>query len=176
MAVLAAALVLAEGDEFLLAGQRVEYLLWLYRRWSSKEEMLTDLIRQAVEDTLPPIPDTGALRSDLLQLLTILRGQLANPVVRDIGTGLLAEARHTTALADVLYTSVAAPRRATARRILQAAIDRGELSTRLDLELASDLLIAPLGFRILIMNGNSDDDYLETLSASIEAAIKAAVR
>jgi hypothetical protein len=81
-----------------------------------------------------------------------MRTQLANPVVSSIGPGLLAEARHAGALADVLCTSVAAPRR------------------------AADLLIAHLGFRMLIMDGNSDDEYLDILTAAIEAALKAAVR
>jgi AcrR family transcriptional regulator len=148
----------------------------LYRRWSSKQEMLAELIRQAVEDTLPPNPDTGALRTDLRELLRTMRAQLANPMVASIGPGLFAEAHHTSALADVLHASVAAPRRAAARAMLQAAIDRGELPAQLDLELAADLLIAPLGFRMLVMNGISDDDYLDTLTAALEAALKAAAR
>jgi AcrR family transcriptional regulator len=148
----------------------------LYRRWPSKQEMLTELIRKAVEDTLPPTPTTGALHADLREFLGTLRGQLANPAVTSIGPGLLAEVRHTGALADVMHTCVAAPRRAAARAMFQAAIDRGELPALLDLELAADLLIAPLGFRMLIMNGTSDDEYLDTLTTAIEAALKAAVR
>jgi AcrR family transcriptional regulator len=148
----------------------------LYRRWPSKEEMLTELIRQAVEDTLPPPPSTGALRTDLRELLGAIRAQLGNPIVSSIGPGLLAEARHASALADVLYTSVAAPRRAAARTMLQAAIGRGELPAQLDLELAADFLIAPLAFRMLIMNGTSDDNYLDTLTTALEAALKAAAR
>src|ERR1700749_1860282 len=62
----------------------------LYRRWSSKQEMLEELIRAAVEDTLPPIPDTGALRTDLRELLGTYRGQLAHPVVSSVGPALLA--------------------------------------------------------------------------------------
>jgi AcrR family transcriptional regulator len=148
----------------------------LYRRWSSKEEMLTELIRQAVEDTLPPLPATGAFHTDLRELLGTLRGQLANPAVRGIGPGLLAEATHTSALEEVLRTSVAAPRRVAARALFQAAIDRGELPARLDMELAMDLIIAPLGFRMLVMGGESDEEYLETLTNAIEAALRAAVR
>ena len=89
----------------------------LYRRWSSKQEMLCELIRTAVEDTLPPRPETGALHSDLR-----------------------------------------------------------ELPARLDMELAPDLLIAPLVFRMLIMDGESGEEYLETLTTAIEAALKAATR
>jgi AcrR family transcriptional regulator len=148
----------------------------LYRRWPSKQEMLTELIRNAVQDTLPRTPATGALHTDLREFVATIRNQLTNPVVAGIGPGLLAEARRTTALADVWHTSVAAPRRAAARAMLQAAIDRGELPAPLDLELAIDLLIAPLVFRILIMDGDNDDEYLDTLTTMIEAALKADVR
>jgi AcrR family transcriptional regulator len=148
----------------------------LYRRWSSKEEMLTELIRDAVKDALPPIPATGALHSDLREILGAVRGQLADPLVSRIGPGLLAEGGRSGALADLLRTAVAAPRRAAARMVLQAAIDRGELPVALDLELGLDLLIAPLGFRMLIMHGPSDDEYLQTLTSAVEAALKVAIR
>ena len=148
----------------------------LYRRWPSKEQMLTELILKAVQAALPPMPATGALRTDLREFLTTLHGQLANPMLINIGPALLAEARHTAGLAEVLRTSVAEPRRAAAHAMLQAAIDRGELSAALDRELAADLLIAPLGFRMLVMDGDSDDAYLDTLTTVLEAALKAAVR
>lgn len=148
----------------------------LYRRWSSKEDMLTELIRDAVTGALPPPPATGALHSDLRELLDSIRGQLANPLVSRIGLGLLSDAGRSSALEEVLYTGVAVPRRAAARAVLEAAIDRGELPDRLDLELGMDLLIAPLGFRMLIMRGDIDDAYLETLTCAVEAALRAAVR
>jgi AcrR family transcriptional regulator len=147
----------------------------LYRRWSSKQEMLGELIRTAVEDTLPPTPATGALRTDLRELLDTYRGQLAHPVVGNVALGLLAEVRRTGELAGVLRHSVATPRRAAAQTVLRAAIDRGELPALLDVELALDLLIAPLIFRMLIMDGRSDDEYLDTLTAATEAALRAAV-
>jgi AcrR family transcriptional regulator len=145
----------------------------LYRRWSSKQEMLSELIRTAVEDTLPPTPATGALRSDLREYLGTIRAQLAHPVVGSVGPGLLAEVRHTGELAEVLSSSVAAPRRAAARAMLEAAVDRGELPAGLDRELALDLLIAPMVFRVLIMGGESDDRYLDTLTSALEAALGA---
>lgn len=148
----------------------------LYRRWSSKEDMLTELIREAVTDALPPTPNTGALRGDLRALLDSYRADLSNPMISRIGLGLVAEAGRLGALEEVLRTGVAVPRRAVARTVLQAAIDRGELPDRLDLELGADLLIAPLGFRMLIVRGESDDDYLETLTNAIAAALRAAVR
>ncbi|WP_123979197.1 MULTISPECIES: TetR/AcrR family transcriptional regulator [Streptomyces] len=148
----------------------------LYRRWPSKQAMVTELIRSKVTDALPPTPATGALHTDLRELLATFRGQLANPLLARIAAGLLAEAAHDQALAEGLDAGVTAPRRAAARAILQGAIDRGELPTGLDLDLGTDLLIAPLAFRVLVIQGSSDDEYLETLTNAIEAALRAAVR
>jgi AcrR family transcriptional regulator len=148
----------------------------LYRRWPSKQAMLTELIRDKVAGALPPTPATGALHTDLRELLATFRSQLASPLTIRIGPGLLAEASHDSALAEVLSTGVTAPRRTAVRAILQGAIDRGELPPALDTELATDLLIAPLAFRMLVIQGRSDDDYLEALTRATEAALKAAVR
>lgn len=148
----------------------------LYRRWPSKQAMVTELIHSKVTDALPPTPATGALHTDLRELLATFRSQLANPLLARIAAGLLAEAGHDDALAEGLYTGVTAPRRAAARAILQGAIDRGELPPGLDLDLGTDLLIAPLAFRVLVIQGRSDDEYLETLTNAIEAALRAAVR
>lgn len=146
----------------------------LYRRWPSKQAMITELIHEKVAGSLPRTPATGALRSDLRELLATFRGQLADPLLARIGTELLAESRHDSVLAEVLRTEVSTPRREAARAILRDAIDRGELPSALDLELGVDLLIAPLVFRVLLMQGREDDDYLETLTAATEAALKAA--
>ncbi|WP_410594257.1 TetR/AcrR family transcriptional regulator [Amycolatopsis sp. lyj-23] len=145
----------------------------LYRRWRSKQAMLAELIRAKVAGALPPTPDTGALRTDLRELFATFRGQLANPLITRIGAGLLAEAEHDANLAEVLRTGVAEPRRAAARAILQNAVDRGELPAGLDLELGTDLLIAPLAFRMLVTRGPSGDEYLEALTRAVEAALTA---
>jgi AcrR family transcriptional regulator len=146
----------------------------LYRRWPSKLAMVTELIHTRVIEELPLPPATGALHADLRGLLGAFRDQLANPLIARIAPWLLAEASHDSALAEVIYDEAAAPRRAAARKILQGAIDRGELPSGLDLELGTDLLIAPLAFRTLVMRGRSDDEYLDMLTSATEAALKAA--
>ncbi|OIK06332.1 TetR/AcrR family transcriptional regulator [Streptomyces monashensis] len=148
----------------------------LYRRWPSKQAMVTELIGSRVSEALPPTPATGALHTDLRELLATFRDQLAHPLLARIAAALFAEASHDGALAEGLHTGVTAPRREAARTILQDAIDRGELPPELDLDLGIDLLIAPLAFRVLVIQGRSDDEYLETLTNAIEAALKAAVR
>ncbi|QKV74101.1 TetR/AcrR family transcriptional regulator [Amycolatopsis sp. Hca4] len=144
----------------------------LYRRWRSKQAMLAELIRDKVADALPPTPDTGALRTDLRDLFATFRAQLTHPLITRIGAGLLAEAEHDATLAEVLQTGVAEPRRAAARAILCAAIDRGELPSGVELELGTDLLIAPLAFRALVLKRPIEDEYLDALTRAIEAALK----
>jgi AcrR family transcriptional regulator len=148
----------------------------LYRRWPSKSAMLTETIRGTIADTIPPVPDTGDLRGDLRELLATYRSQLANPLLAQVAPGLWAEAVHDPSLEVMLQTEIAAPRRAAARAILQAAIERGDLPRGLDLEIGTDLLLAPLAFRILVIKGHSDDAYLETLTDAVGAALGAAVR
>ena len=145
----------------------------LYRRWKSKEAMLTDLIGQVVRSNLPPVPDTGSLPSDLRQMLGAIREQLSDPLVARIGPGLLAEAADS-ALGLALRREIAVPRRAAALTMLKAATERGELPADLDVELAMDLLIAPLAFRLMVMDGPASDAYLDRLARSIEAALHAA--
>ncbi|MEU8718654.1 TetR/AcrR family transcriptional regulator [Streptomyces sp. NPDC048663] len=145
----------------------------LYRRWPSKQTMLAELIRDKVTEALPPMPATSALSTDLRELLVTLRDQLSHPLVTRIGTGLLAEATHDATLDDLLQNEVAAPRRAAAHAILQNAITRGELPPNLNMEMGIDLLIAPLAFRMLMLKSPIDDQYIETLTRSIEAALKA---
>lgn len=148
----------------------------LYRRWPSKQAMVAELIRDKVAGALPPVPDTGALHTDLRELFATYRGQLTGPLLIPIAAGLFAEASHDATLKEMILTQVAAPRRAAAEAVLQGAIDRGELPPELDRQLASDLLIAPIGFRMLVMQGSSDDEYLDTLTNAVEAALKAAAR
>ena len=145
----------------------------LYRRWPGKQAMLTDLIRDQVAEALPPEPSTGALHGDLREMLAAFRGQLSDPFVAAVGLGLLAESRHDDALAEMLQNAVATPRRAAARAVLQSAIGRGQLPVGLDLDIGLDLLIAPLGFRILVTGGDTGDQYLDTLAHALEAALRA---
>lgn len=149
----------------------------LYRRWPSKQAMLTELIRNRAGDVLLPEPATGALRGDLRELLTAIRDQLVSPFVARVGLGLLAEARHDDALAEVLRVSVSAPRREVVHAVLQRAVDRGELPPGFDLQLGIDFVIAPLALRILVIqDSSSDDEYLEMLTNAIESALKACAR
>ena len=145
----------------------------LYRRWHSKEAMLIDLVARAVRDHALIQPDTGTLRGDVEAYIGATARQLSDPLVARIAPDFLGESARNPALAAVLREVIATPRRETADALLSRAIRRGELPADLDHELALDLLVAPLGFRLLISPAPVDDDYLPRLAHATVAALKA---
>ncbi len=99
----------------------------LYRRWPSK----LDLVVAAVRSAGPPpeldrLPDTGSLRGDLLAVID--SPWLGGPErrARLVG-GLVAAARSSAVLADVVRTAVTEPYASVYERLLRRALDRGEV-------------------------------------------------
>jgi len=148
----------------------------LYRRWDSKDAMLIDLVARAVRGSALIQADTGSLRGDVEAHLVATLNQLSGRLVSRIAPDFLAESPRNPALAAALREVIATPRRQSSDAILSRAIDRGELPADLDHDLALDLLMAPLGFRLLVSRGVIDDDYLRRLTDVTVAALKASRR
>ncbi|WP_190191582.1 TetR/AcrR family transcriptional regulator [Streptomyces minutiscleroticus] len=137
----------------------------LYRRWTSKEAMLLDLVTRLVRQEVPTAPDTGTLPGDVRGFFDVATTHSADPRVVRIAADLLGESARNPALAESLRIAVLAPRREAAAAILRRAVDRGELPTALDRELGTDLLISPLLLRLLIPGAPPvDEAYLDTLT------------
>lgn len=104
----------------------------IYRRWSSKAEMVFDLaIHRA--DSAPPI-DTGALATDVRALAERAISLVASDPGRGILPGLLADMAGTAELAGRLREAFVAPARDDIAAILGRALDRGELTDIGDVE------------------------------------------
>ena len=146
----------------------------LYRRWDSKDAMLTDLVARAVREHALIHADTGTLHGDVEAYIRTTFSELSNPLVSRIAPDFLAESPRNPALAAALREVIATPRREIGDAMLSRAIDRGELPADLDHDLALDLLVAPLGFRLLVTRGTVDDGYLDRLSRATVAALAAA--
>ncbi|MER7765598.1 TetR-like C-terminal domain-containing protein [Kitasatospora sp. NPDC096140] len=144
----------------------------IYRRWSSKLDMTLALVRAvAVDDS--EIKDTGTLRGDVLAFLTDNARALRHPLPSRIIPDLLAEAGRNPELAQVLLTAVRDTRRGNASRLLERAVERGELPPGTDLELALDLLAGPLYWRLAVVHTPTAPDYLERLTDKLLAAFAA---
>ena len=124
----------------------------LYRRYGSKQELVTDAIRHLNQplDT----PDTGTVREDILAVArSVMAGaervQFASFVPR-----LLAEAAGDTEMHAIFYENLVAPRRAVMGDVLRRGVERGELHADLDVELAIDIVTGPWVYRLLISGGD----------------------
>ncbi|MEN8160499.1 MAG: TetR/AcrR family transcriptional regulator [Myxococcota bacterium] len=116
----------------------------IYRRWPSKLPLVVDAFRE-----LPAFTDvdTGSLAGDLKAMLTqYLRNFLATPLVT-VYPSLAAERRHNPELGELL-DPLLRDRRRPLGAALRRAVERGELASDLDLELASDLIVGPIAVRL----------------------------
>lgn len=147
----------------------------LYRRWPAKRDMVVTVIS---EYSVPraEIPDTGSLRGDLLATLHAIHEWLAHPRTVTIMPDLTAEAARNPALAEAMRDAVGEPRRALGAATLRRAVERGELPTDLDVELALDLVAAPIYWRANVRGVPVTAAYLEDLADHLLRALGADVR
>jgi hypothetical protein len=94
-------------------------------------------------------------------------------LARTIIPDMLAEAARNQELAAALGPSLREPRRAKASELFERAIQRGELPSDTDVDLAMDLLAGPLYWRLAVMQVDVSDDYCDKLANLIVTAIAA---
>lgn len=138
----------------------------IYRRWSSKEELVRDAIVFLGSEFHPP--DTGSFRGDYEAITTLLLASAKRMGAATLMPRLLAEAVNDAELHAIFTTNLVEPRRAALREVLARAVKRGELRDDVDLELAIDLLAGPIVYRLLITAGDIDqmfsiDDLLDAV-------------
>ncbi|NUT33304.1 MAG: TetR/AcrR family transcriptional regulator [Hamadaea sp.] len=144
----------------------------VYRRWSSKLEMVLELVSSVVGQRFT-LPDTGSLRADLtiaVQLLvTIFRHPLAGMVVPD----LLAEAARNPQIEQTLRAALHAYQQDTSTVLVSRAVARGELPADTDPELLVDLLVGPIYWRLVVMRSPVPGGYPAKLADRICRAVGA---
>lgn len=144
----------------------------LYRRWSSKATMASDLLSK-VGLTLFELPDTGSLEADLLAFLLSLRRVLHHRIIRRVILDLLAEIDREPTL-KAAFRPFQEARRKRVSTLIDRAIARDEVPASIDRETAADFMVSTLYWRIVVTGGRSDRRHLETLARMTAAAISVA--
>ena len=142
----------------------------LYRRWPSKLAMAREVLDLIAVD-LTATPEQDTLAADVMALLVAIRRALRHPIIRRIVSDLNAELARSTEFAAAMRPFQEA-RRARGEALLRRAMARGELSANLDIDMANDLLIAPLYWRMAVVMGHADRIYLDRLAAVIVAGLR----
>lgn len=143
----------------------------LYRRWSSKSAMASDLLAQ-VGLQITEVEDQGSLEADFEALLFAIRRILRHRTIRRVLSDLHAEIGREPALAAAIRPFQQARRRRVGI-LVDRAIARGELEMPVDIETIADLLAAPLYWRLAVIGGRSDREHIKRLARMCAAAAKA---
>jgi AcrR family transcriptional regulator len=132
----------------------------IYRRYRSKEELVAAAVEALVEEEIL-VPDTGSTRGDLLALMreavALYRGSRAARVMPNL-IGAMAQKPE---LAHAVRDGFLARRRTALAAVVRRGVERGDLRSDLDVELALDVLGGPLFYRLLVTGGPIDDDLAE---------------
>ena len=143
----------------------------IYRWWPNKAAVMTDsFLELMVADTSPL--DTGSAREDLRLRLRGLAHMLAGRSGRFVAA-LIAESQTDSEVAEALRTHWISVRRRETRPLLRRGIERGELRSDLDLEVAIDALYGPVYWRMLTGYAPLNDDFVDRLVDHVMVGLRA---
>jgi AcrR family transcriptional regulator len=133
----------------------------IYRHWPNAQAVAMDAF---LDDS-----DAGEKENGRGLALPVLRRQLAgiaaafaSPAGRSTAA-MIAAAQNDSELAKVFRNRFIMKSREAGRALLLQAIAEGELRPRADLEVALDVIYAPLFFRLLIGHGALDHTFTDAL-------------
>lgn len=137
----------------------------IYRRWPSKEALAQDLLSELATPHLI-IDDSGDTRTDLLAAVTnairALTETSFGPVIRT----LLSQIAVNPSIGDPFRATIVQGRRDEIGRAVRRGIDRGDLRPDADADVATELLVGPVYFR-LIFGGELDQAFAEHVADTV---------
>jgi AcrR family transcriptional regulator len=120
----------------------------LYRRWNSKATLVVDAL--ATQKAIPPVPDSGDLRTDLLTAFCGMGGLTDHDTTQTFGAVMTALSTDPE-FAVEFRTRVLQPKAQLSRTLFQRAADRGEIRTDIDLDLVAPALAGIVLHRLFVM-------------------------
>jgi AcrR family transcriptional regulator len=133
----------------------------VYRRWASKNELVLDAVacmKRSDLDSLQ-VPDTGTLRGDLVAMI---RPPSINDAERKLKVmaGLASMLSTAPELADAANEAIVEPRARINRMLLTRAVERGEISADVDIQLIALISPSMVAYRTLLLRKPIDRAFL----------------
>lgn len=113
----------------------------IYRRWTSKEELIADAIRDLTAEL--DVHEDGEIYARLLARIRDFMHVFADPLLGRLLPGLLGELERNPAFASAYVERIVTPRYERIIALLREAVDSGELAEGTDPEVVADLVIGP---------------------------------
>lgn len=132
----------------------------LYRRWESKPALVIDALIKAKDMPDPELPNTGSLRGDLIATFCGAKG-MANSRATEVLGSVITAVSTDEEFARLFRERFIAPKLAVTEAIYAHAIERGEISPDIDLEIIGPALAGVCLHRAYLM-GQAPDEALIT--------------
>jgi len=137
----------------------------IYRRWASKEQLAQELLSQLATPHIA-VADAQNTRAELLTAVTNPMRAVTETDFGPVIRALLSQIAINPALGDEFRATVVQSRRAEVARVIARGIDRGDLRADADVDVATELLVGPVYFR-LMFGGVLDLDFAERVVDSV---------
>ncbi|WP_112248166.1 TetR/AcrR family transcriptional regulator [Kribbella monticola] len=131
----------------------------LYRRWSTKAELVVDAISRAKGCPVPEDVDTGTLRGDLISL-SCEEGGFTSEMPMSVMAGLLTALHRDVDLQKAFKERFLAPRVAVVNKIYERAVRRGEIAADVDVDLLSQTLPAIIIHHAFVLGIEPTEDLI----------------
>ncbi len=138
----------------------------IYRRWPTKGTLAFEAFRGEML-AKQPLADTGNLRGDLFATLrSWIRAVKGTDTGRTL-VELISEVHGDSELAAVWAERFVTPVRSQHRLLFDRAIERGEIASTIDVDVALDLLFGPAYLRLLQGHLDLDDRFAHSVVDTI---------
>jgi AcrR family transcriptional regulator len=149
----------------------------IYRRWSSKDELVIDAIHEVQVDL--STVDTGNFRTDLVILFkSAYKGLMAHPLLPQLVLRLIGEFQANPEIFQVFLTQLLIPRLQRFMYMIEKAQAREEIRKDIDWTLALELIAGPIFFHLLITHhlepsmSSYDDKWVEQMIDAVMYGIE----
>ncbi len=144
----------------------------IYRRWPSKEALAQELLSELAAPHIA-VADVGDTRAELRACVDTARHALAETPFGPVIRALLSQIAINPALGDPFRETIVRARRDEVARVVGRGIARGDLRPDVDVDVATELLVGPVYFR-LMFGGDLSVDFAWRVADSVYRGFAAA--
>jgi AcrR family transcriptional regulator len=144
----------------------------VYRRWKSKEELALAVLLEMV-NVIVAVPDLGNVHDELITFVNGAVRILGKTLMGRVMQGLVSDFASNEDLGRAFREQIVSLRLAEVRRLIDRAIERGEVRPDVDPTLVHELLFGPVYYRLLLSGGKLDRRLAERIVGAVLPGIRA---
>ena len=144
----------------------------IYRRWGSKEGLAQELLAELAGPHIA-VADTGDTRAELLAAVLNPMRAITDTPFGPVIRALLSQIAVNPTLGDPFRATIVQARRDEIARVVRRGIARGDIKADADQEIATELLVGPVYFR-LMFGGELTPQFASRIVDSVLAGYGAA--